>query len=139
MTIDGSKFKAANHRDRNFTSAKMKTRMALIEESVAEYLVHLDRKETPRNPRKAVRLQDRIATLKDEMARLAVATRNGASPTYRSATPIGVRRASMRSETTPLLVVRVSRFALIPDRRGQHDVLGWQPAIPCDAAILAAR
>lgn len=73
VAIDGSKFKAVNHRDRNFTSGKMKTRMALIEESIAEYLKHLDRmdrKETPRNPRKAARLQERIATLKDEMARL---------------------------------------------------------------------
>ena len=73
VAIDGSKFKAVNHRDRNFTSGKMKTRMALIEESIAEYLMHLDRmdrKETPRNPRKAARLQERIATLKEEMARL---------------------------------------------------------------------
>jgi transposase len=73
VAIDGSKFKAVNHRDRNFTSGKMKTRMALIEESIAEYLKHLDRmdrKETPRNPRKAARLQERIATLKEEMARL---------------------------------------------------------------------
>ena len=73
VAIDGSKFKAVNHRDRNFTRAKMKTRMALIEESIAEYLMHLDRmdrKETPRNPRKAARLQERIATLKEEMARL---------------------------------------------------------------------
>ena len=73
VAIDGSKFKAVNHRDRNFTSGKMKTRMALIEQSIAEYLMHLDRmdrKETPRNPRKAARLKDRIATLKDEMARL---------------------------------------------------------------------
>lgn len=31
VAIDGSKFKAVNHRDRNFTSGKMKTRMALIE------------------------------------------------------------------------------------------------------------
>lgn len=27
VAIDGSKFKAVNHRDRNFTSGKMKTRM----------------------------------------------------------------------------------------------------------------
>jgi len=51
----------------------MKTRMALIEDSIAEYLMHLDRmdrKETPRNLRKAARLQERIATLKEEMVRL---------------------------------------------------------------------
>ncbi len=34
VAIDGSKFKAVNNRDRNFTAAKMKRRMAQIEESV---------------------------------------------------------------------------------------------------------
>ena len=51
----------------------MKTRMALVEQSIAEYLEQLDRmdrKETPSTPLKAARLKDRIATLKDEMARL---------------------------------------------------------------------
>jgi transposase len=73
VAIDGSKFKAVNHRDRNFTSGKMKTRMGLIEQSIAEYLKQLDRmdrKETPSTPRRAVRLKERIATLKDEMSRL---------------------------------------------------------------------
>jgi hypothetical protein len=40
--IDGSKFKAVNNRDRNFTRAKMDRRMAQIEESVARYLQQLD-------------------------------------------------------------------------------------------------
>lgn len=73
VAIDGSKFKAANHRDRNFTSGKMATRMALVEQSIAEYLAQLDRmdrRETPRSPRKAARLKERIASLKDEMRRL---------------------------------------------------------------------
>jgi len=34
VAIDGSKFKAVNNRDKNFTSAKMKRRMAQIEESI---------------------------------------------------------------------------------------------------------
>ncbi len=42
VAIDGSKFKAVNNRDRNFTAAKMKRRMAQIEESVARYLHQLD-------------------------------------------------------------------------------------------------
>ena len=42
VAIDGSKFKAVNNRDRNFTAAKMKRRMAQIEESVARYLEQLD-------------------------------------------------------------------------------------------------
>jgi transposase len=73
VAIDGSKFKAVNHRDRNFTSGKMKLRMELIEQSINEYLEHLDRmdrKEAPRSVRKAVRLKERIATLKHEMQRL---------------------------------------------------------------------
>src|ERR1700693_5703251 len=73
VAIDGSKFKAVNHRDRNFTSGKMKMRMELIEQSIIEYLEQLDRmdrKEAPRSVRKAVRLKDRIATLKEEMRRL---------------------------------------------------------------------
>ena len=63
VAIDGSKFKAVNHRDRNFTSRKMATRMALIEQSIAEYLGQLDRmdrRETPRQPRQRVRLQQRL-------------------------------------------------------------------------------
>ena len=73
VAIDGSKFKAVNHRDRNFTSGKMKTRMALIEQSIAEYLTQLDRmdrKETPSAPRQVARLKERITTLKQEMRRL---------------------------------------------------------------------
>jgi transposase len=73
VAIDGSKFKAVNHRYRNFTPGKMKTRMALIEQSIAEYLQQLDRmdrKETPSSPRGMARLKERIATLKDEMRRL---------------------------------------------------------------------
>lgn len=73
MAIDGSKFKAVNHRDRNFTSGKMAMRMALIEQSVTEYLEQLDRmdrRETPSSPRQTARLKERIATLKDEMSRL---------------------------------------------------------------------
>ena len=38
VAIDGSKFKAVNARDRNFTRAKMKRRMAQIEKSVGRYL-----------------------------------------------------------------------------------------------------
>jgi len=73
VAIDGSKFKAVNHRDRNFTAGKMKTRLALIEQSIAEYLEQLDRmdrRETPRSPRRVKRLQERLATLREEMGRL---------------------------------------------------------------------
>ncbi len=84
VAIDGSKFKAVNHRDRNFTSAKMATRMALIEQSIAEYLKQLDRMdrcETPSTPRQTARFKERIATLKAEMSRLeGLKVRMEASP-----------------------------------------------------------
>src|ERR1700739_604117 len=38
VAIDGSKFKAVNSRDNNFTQGKMERRLAQIEESVARYL-----------------------------------------------------------------------------------------------------
>jgi hypothetical protein len=40
--IDGSKFKAVNNRDKNFTRAKMQRRLEQIEESVARYLHQMD-------------------------------------------------------------------------------------------------
>jgi hypothetical protein len=42
VAIDGSKFKAVNNRDKNFTRAKMERRLAQIDQSVARYLSQLD-------------------------------------------------------------------------------------------------
>ena len=74
VAIDGSKFKAVNNRDRNFTAAKMKRRMAQIEESVARYLEQLDSADR-QEPSEALamrttRLEEKIAKLKEEMERL---------------------------------------------------------------------
>ena len=71
VAIDGSKFKAVNNRDRNFTKAKMKRRLQQIDESIERYLGQLasaDRQESSED--KSQRLEDKIATLKKEMARL---------------------------------------------------------------------
>jgi transposase len=74
VAIDGSKFKAVNNRDRNFTAAKMKRRMAQIEESVARYLHQLDSadRQAPSlaQTMKTTRLTEKIARLKEEMGRL---------------------------------------------------------------------
>jgi transposase len=74
VAIDGSKFKAVNARDKNFTRAKMKRRMEQIEESVERYLHQLDSadRQEPSVARATTtaRLQDKIATLKEEMGRL---------------------------------------------------------------------
>jgi transposase len=74
VAIDGSKFKAVNNRDRNFTAAKMKRRMAQIEESVARYLHQLDSADRQEpslaQTMKTARLTEKIAKLKEEMKRL---------------------------------------------------------------------
>jgi transposase len=70
VAIDGSKFKAVNNRDRNFTSAKLQRRMEEIESSVNRYLVDLDtadRQEPAVAKIKRERLEDKIAALKEQM------------------------------------------------------------------------
>ena len=75
VAIDGSKFKAVNNRDKNFTAAKMQRRMAQIEESIARYLVALDtadRAEPEIAELKKGHLQAKIAALKERMQQLQV-------------------------------------------------------------------
>jgi len=70
VAIDGSKFKAVNNRDRNFTSAKLKRRMEEIETSINRYLTDLDtadRQEPVIAKAKTERLQEKIAALKKQM------------------------------------------------------------------------
>ena len=73
VAIDGSKFKAVNNRDRNFTSAKLKRRMEEIETSINRYLTDLDtadRQEPVIAKARTERLQDKIAALKKQMQEL---------------------------------------------------------------------
>ena len=70
VAIDGSKFKAVNHRDRNFTSAKLERRMRDIEASIGRHLVAMDtadRQEPTIAKVKTERLQDKIAALKEQV------------------------------------------------------------------------
>ena len=75
VAIDGSKFKAVNNRDRNFTRAKVERRRAQIEESVARYLQQLDTADrhepTEALAARTTRLKEKIARLEQEMQRLA--------------------------------------------------------------------
>jgi transposase len=73
VAIDGSKFKAVNNRDRNFTSAKLQRRMEEIESSINRYLIDLDtadRQEPVIAKIRSERLQDKIAVLKEQMKAL---------------------------------------------------------------------
>jgi len=73
VAIDGSKFKAVNARDKNFTEAKMKRRLERIDESIARYLAQLetaDRHGDAVPEAKVARLKDKITKLKEEVTRL---------------------------------------------------------------------
>jgi hypothetical protein len=50
VAIDGSKFKVVNHRDKNFTEKKMKTRQERVERHIARYLAELDEAEHCEQP-----------------------------------------------------------------------------------------
>jgi transposase len=68
--IDGSKFKAVNNRDKNFTRAKVEKRIAQVEASIARYLEALDRadgEESDIAEAKAGRLKDKVEGLKRQM------------------------------------------------------------------------
>src|SRR5580692_10217146 len=73
VAIDGSKFKAVNARDKNFTEAKMKRRFERIDESIARYLSQLetaDRHGDAVPEAKVERLKGKIEKLKEEIVRL---------------------------------------------------------------------
>jgi hypothetical protein len=84
VAIDGSKFKAVNNRDKNFTSGKMKRRMASINESIERYLRAMDtadRAEPEVAALKKGRLQEKIEALKQQMEQLkAIEAQLNASP-----------------------------------------------------------
>jgi transposase len=74
VAIDGSKFKAVNARDKNFTEAKMKRRLERIEESIARYIAQLetaDRRGDVVPEAKVARFKDKIVKLNEEIARLS--------------------------------------------------------------------
>jgi transposase len=74
VAIDGSKFKAVNNRDKNFTKAKVERRRKQLEESVSRYLSQLDTADLQESSTaitlKRIRLKDKIGKLHEEMGKL---------------------------------------------------------------------
>jgi len=73
VAIDGSKFKAVNNRDKNFTVAKVGKRMEQVDASIVRYLAALDRadrEESDVAEAKTTRLKDKIAGLRRQMQAL---------------------------------------------------------------------
>ena len=75
VAIDGSKFKAVNTRDKNFTRGKVERRRVQLEESVARYLAQLDTADRQEPSEalvaKTAHLKEKLAKLESEMQRLA--------------------------------------------------------------------
>jgi transposase len=73
VAIDGSKFKAVNTRDKNFTQAKVAKRIEQVEASIARYMAALDRADRQDDDMaeaKATRLREKIAGLRRQMQSL---------------------------------------------------------------------
>ena len=78
VAIDGSKFKAVNNREKNFTHERLQRRMAAIDEGIARYLAELDRADrqaavtgAPIAASKVAELTGRIDKLKTRLQSLA--------------------------------------------------------------------
>src|SRR4051794_29923566 len=72
VAIDGSKFKAVNNRDKNFTPYKLQKRIEQIEASIARYLSAMeaaDRHEDEVLKAKSARLKEKIASLREQVQR----------------------------------------------------------------------
>jgi transposase len=73
VAIDGSKFKAVNNRDKNYTAAKVARRIEQVDDSIARYLAALDRadRENSDVPEARVsRIKEKIAGLRRQMRQL---------------------------------------------------------------------
>jgi transposase len=73
VAIDGSKFRAVNNRNRNFSKANIKARLRQVDESITRYLGEIasaDRRDSEAATSKTVRLESKIAALKEEIQTL---------------------------------------------------------------------
>lgn len=74
VAIDGSKFKAVNNRDRNFTASKIKIRINHLEDSAARYLEEMARADRQEQSdiqvTKIERLKEKLDRVRQEVQRL---------------------------------------------------------------------
>lgn len=73
VAIDGSKFKAVNNRDCNYTHGKIKRRLEQIDESIERYLAAMesaDRTEPAEGKPKNDRLREKTVMLRQQMQKL---------------------------------------------------------------------
>lgn len=84
VAVDGSRFRAVNTRDRNYTPGAIRLRLAQVEASIERYLDKLDtadRQEAEVAEMRTTRLNERIAALRQQMRSLqAMATQVATEP-----------------------------------------------------------
>src|SRR5437879_9776512 len=126
VAIDGSKFKAVNNRDKNFTRAKMERRLAQIEESVARYLSQLDTADLQEPSEalaaKTAHLKEKLAKLASEMERLKA-----------------IERAMLASPDQQISLTDPDCRSMATSGRGS-GVVGYnvQVAVPTDHHLIIA-
>jgi transposase len=73
VAVDGSKFKAVNNRDKNFTPYKLGKRIEQIEASIARYLAAMEAADRHEDDEvlqaKSARLKEKIASLREQVGR----------------------------------------------------------------------
>jgi transposase len=75
VAIDGSKFKAVNNRDKNFTDRKLEARKEQLETSVRRYLEdldHADRSNDPTTEARTPRLREKIESIRSQLQKFTV-------------------------------------------------------------------
>lgn len=73
VAIDGSKFKAVNNRDKNFTSHKLQARLQQLDDSIARYLIELDRADRTPDlvmPERIDHIKEKMASVKEQLRQL---------------------------------------------------------------------
>ena len=154
VAIDGSKFKAANNRDKSFTPAKLKRRQEQVEASIDRYLAQLDsadRQAPDMAEAKTARLREKILALQAEQTQLqALEAQVAAAPDKQiSLTDPDARSMKTRGngivgynvqtavDTTHHLIVNHEVVNTGSDR-GQLSTMAKQARIAMDADELVA-
>ena len=118
VAIDGSKFKAVNNRDKNYTVAKVTGRMEQVNASIARYLRALDRadrEESDIAEAKSVRLKEKIAGLRRQMHALKA----------HRATPKSFSASVPRRTTKPTGIIRQRQSTLMSADSRCRRVNSW--------------
>ena len=119
VAIDGSKFKAVNNRDRNFTRAKVERRRAQLEQSVARYLSQLDSADR-QEPSEALVMKThglrRSSPSSQRKCGASTGSRRGCGrrPISRSRSPIPIRARWQRAGAAQALSATTCRSRSTP-------------------------